>query len=103
MSDKYVSIPMSTGRVLSHGEITDLSEAFSLSGGVPFSVFVKPITGTDDIVEITCKCYLDSTASALPVVAGKWDEAAIVEISAAGIDLAEYKVFWGAGALPKVV
>lgn len=103
MSEKYVSIPMSTGRVLAHGKITSLSAAFKLNGNIPFSIFVKPITGTDDIVTVSCKCYLDSAASALPVVVGKWDEAAIVEIAAGAINLTQYDVYWGAGALPKPV
>lgn len=103
MSGKYVSIPMSTGRVLAHGKITSLASAFSLPGGVPFSIFINKLTGTNDILTVNCKCYLDNTASALPVVVGKWDEAAVSEIAAGAINLTQYEVYWGAGALPKTI
>lgn len=103
MTAKYVSIPMSTGRGLAHGKIDDLTENFSLPGGIPFSVFVKKKTGTDDIIVFPCKCYLDDDASDLPVVVGKWDESAIIDIEADSIDLDAYDVYWAAGAKPKTV
>lgn len=103
MSGKYVSIPMSTGRVLAHGKITSLAAAFSLPGGIPFSIFIKKKTGTDDVLIVPCKCYLDESASDLPVVVEKWDEAAIVELSINAVNLTLYDVYWGSGAMPKTV
>lgn len=44
MGKGYVSEFMSGGRIVAHGKITDLSDGFKLSNGVPFSVYVRPKT-----------------------------------------------------------
>ncbi len=84
-------------RVLSHGKVTDLSEGFSLDGK-PFSIFVKPKNATMDAsVLVTCKCFCDKEASALPVPLNDWTPAAIAEISPNAISLIDYDVYWGGG------
>lgn len=82
-------------RVLSHGQITDLSQGFDL-GGKPFSVFVRPKKVTMEAnVLLNCKCICDKEASDLPVPIGDWTPAAIASISPNAISLSEYDVYWG--------
>lgn len=84
-------------RILSKGQITDLTNGFSLNGK-PFSIFVrrKRLTMDHDTV-VNCKCLCDKEASDLPVPIGDWTPAAIVEISPDAISLSDYDVYWGAG------
>lgn len=83
-------------RVLSHGEITDLSNGFK--PGFPFSVYVRPkeVTMDSDII-INAKCLCDDETSALPVPLYNWTPAEITEIAPNAIPLDDYRVFWGAG------
>ena len=84
-------------RILSHGQVTDLSSGFSL-GGKPFSIFVRPKLPTMEAnVVVPCKCICDKDAGSLPVPTGDWTPAAIVSLSPSAIDLSEYDVYWGAG------
>ena len=90
-------------RVLSHGEITDLSEDFSLKGR-PFSIFVRPKklqSSLETSILLECKCICDKHSSNLPVPVGDWTPAAIVSIKKEAIDLSEFSVFWGAGEIIK--
>ncbi len=94
---RYYNPTMTAVRVMAHGQITSLTAAFNLGNRPAFSIFVKPKADTDDTVAlVTCKCLLDETASPLPVVLNDWSPAYIQEISASGIDLSVYDVFWGA-------
>ncbi len=57
-------------RILSKGQITDLSKGFNL-GGVPFSVFVRPkkaIMETNILLD--CKLICDQQSGAFPVPLG---------------------------------
>jgi len=84
-------------RVLTHGQITDLTNGFNLGGKV-FSIFVRPKSVSMEAnVLVSCKCICDKTASNLPVPIGDWSPAAIVEISPSAISLTDYDVYWGAG------
>lgn len=96
---KFVTEQMRANRILSHNEILDLDSAFSLHGGIPFSLFI--IT-TDDPTEtapilVDCKLYQDDDSSDCPFNLNQWSEASVVEIAAEAIDLTKYRVFWGAG------
>lgn len=84
-------------RILSHGQVTDLTNGFSL-GGKPFSVFVrsKSVTMETSII-LSCKTFCDKDASDLPVPIGDWTPAAIAEISPNAVSLDDYDVYWGAG------
>ena len=84
-------------RILSKGQITDLTKGFSL-GGVPFSVFLKPkkVTMEQNTV-IQARLICDKESGAFPVPVGDWTPAAIVAISPDAISLADYDVYWGAG------
>lgn len=96
---------MNAGRICQHGEITDLTEGFSIPFGVdklsPFSLFItKKDDSADDTVLVDCLCYSDNAMgrshSALPVNCNEWTPAAITSIEAGAIDLDDYRVFWGA-------
>lgn len=85
-------------RILSKGQITDLTNGSKLNGGVPFSVFVRPKKPSmEQNTIIQCKCLCDKEASDFPVPVGDWTPAAIVEISPDAISLSDYDVYWGAG------
>ena len=84
-------------RVLSHGQITDLSEGYRAD--YPFSIYLRPKEGveyTDDVL-VRCRCMCDKEMSDLPVAVGDWTTAAIVELAPDAIPLDEYDVYWGAG------
>ena len=84
-------------RILSKGQITDLSQGFTLGGKV-FSIYVRPKVATlNTNMVVSCKLICDKEAENLPVTLGDWTPAAIVELSANAIDLTEFDVYWGAG------
>lgn len=86
-------------RLVSKGQITDLSQGFSLANGIPFSVFLKPKKATMNTCElINCKLIGDTEFDNFPVPVGDWTPGAVKQIAASGIDLTAYDVFWGAGA-----
>lgn len=85
-------------RILSKGQIKDLSSGFSLKGE-PFSVFVR-VKGMADMQTSTiaqCKLMCDKETGDFPLPIGDWTPAAIVEIAPNGVDLEKYDLFWGAG------
>lgn len=86
-------------RILTHGQITDLTNGFKLDGQ-PFSIYVRPkstVTAVD--ITVSAKCICDTAASAIPVPFNDWTPASIVELSANAISLSSYDVYWGAGNL----
>lgn len=89
-------------RILSKGQVNDISKGFSLNG-VPFSVFVKPKkVSMETGIIIDCKLICDKEPGAFPVPVNDWTPGAITEISPNGIDLTEYDVYWGAGETIKM-
>ena len=84
-------------RVLSHGQITDLSGGYCAD--YPFSIYLRPKEGVEyaDDVLVRCRCMCDKEMSDLPVAVGDWTTAAIVELAPDAIPLDEYDVYWGAG------
>lgn len=84
-------------RILSHGQITDLSQGYKAD--YPFSVYLRPKEGVEyqDDVLVRCRCMCDKELSDLPVAVGDWTTAAIVELAPDAIPLDEYDVYWGAG------
>lgn len=88
-------------RILSKGQVKDISKGFSLN--VPFSVFVKPKkVSMETGIIIDCKLICDKEPGAFPVPVNDWTPGAITEISPNGIDLTEYDVYWGAGETIKM-
>lgn len=90
---------MQFSRILTHGQITSMTNGFSLDGE-PFSIYVRP-KGTVTAVDMTvsAKCIGDKNLSALPVPFNDWTPASIVELGANAINLSSYDVYWGAGKL----
>lgn len=85
-------------RILSKGQITNLSQGFRLGSGDSFSVFLKPKKVTMDTCSlIQCKLLGDTEFGNFPVPHNDWTPGAIKEIAPNGIDLTSYDVFWGAG------
>ena len=84
-------------RILSHGQITDLSQGYKAD--YPFSIYMRPKEGVEyqDDVLVRCRCMCDKEMSDLPVAVGDWTTAAIVELAPDAIPLDEYDVYWGAG------
>ena len=84
-------------RILSHGQITDLSQGYKAD--YPFSIYLRPKEGVEyqDDVLVRCRCMCDKELSDLPVAVGDWTTAAIVELAPDAIPLDEYDVYWGAG------
>ena len=84
-------------RILSHGQITDLSQGYKAD--YPFSIYLRPKEGVEyqDDVLVRCRCMCDREMSDLPVAVGDWTTAAIVELAPDAIPLDEYDVYWGAG------
>lgn len=89
-------------RILSKGQIKDLSTGFSL-GGTPFSIYVrsKELSMENDTL-VRCRLICDSEQSEMPVPVGDWTPAKISYIAPNGIDLTKYDVYWGAGSTPNV-
>jgi hypothetical protein len=88
---------MSSLRILSKGQITDLSNGFDLKG-IPFSIYVrkKALPFGIDLL-INCKLIHDKERGDFPVPVGDWTPAAIVKLSPGTISLDDYDVYWGAG------
>jgi len=100
MGKGYVSESMFAGRILSHGQITSLDSAFSLTNNEPFSLFLLAASATDETlpVLVNCRLYQDDASANCPFVANQWNEPAIVEIAASGVSLTSYTAYWGAGS-----
>lgn len=85
-------------RILSKGQIQNISQGFKLGNGAPFSVFIKPkVTSMSTCTLISCKLVGDTEFSNFPVPLNDWTPGAIKEIAANAIDLTAYDVFWGSG------
>lgn len=97
----YVNREMSVGRISSHGQITDLTAAFSLEDDKPFALFIIPKSdgsyATDVTATVDCKLYREDESADCPFTLNCWDAPAVVEVAINGIDLTEYDVYWGAG------
>lgn len=102
MAEKgFVPVEMMVGRISSHGQITSLAAAFSLASGQPFALFIIPKSGGSyadaKTVIIDCTLYQDDESGDCPFTTNCWDVPAVSEVSASGVDLDEYDVYWGAG------
>lgn len=94
MGKGFVSETMAASRILSHGQITSLP--FSLSSGLPFSIFIIPVVDSDLPVLVNCKLEQDDAAANCPFNVKQWTEPAVSIIPTAGINLTNYNVYWGA-------
>lgn len=98
---KYVSEQMFVSRICSHGQVTDLTEAFKLKDEQPFSVFVKPKSATSGVVaiELSLRLYQEESCTQCPVTLNSWQELEVVELAASNASLlANYDIYWGSGS-----
>jgi len=97
MHKGYISEFMNGGRIVAHGQITDLSQGFKLAGGALFSVYARPrnAVGIDTVLSV--RCYQDSDFSDAPVVFNDWSPLAIQEIAPNAEILNDIDLYWGSG------
>ena len=97
--DNREAASLYTGRVLSHGQITDLSEGFSL-GGLMFSLFIIPkgksVDPTAPVI-VSCQTLQNDSAEDTPMAVNWWNPHALRSLPADAIDLDDYDVYWAAG------
>ena len=94
----YISEFMNGGRIVSHGQISDLSGGFKLPGGQPFSIYVRPKEDTDVLdTVLSVRCAQDRELSEAPVLFNDWTPLAIVEIGAESEILNDNDIYWGSG------
>lgn len=62
-------------RILSHGQITDLSKGFKMKNGETFSIMVvaKNASSVVTTALCTCRCVCDTEASPFPCERGRLD------------------------------
>lgn len=86
-------------RILSKGQIMDMTEGFSL-GGIPFSVYVRPKDASMEAdTLIKCKLFCDKEYGDFPVPIGDWTPGVIASIAPNAIPLDKYDIYWGAGEM----
>ena len=98
MPKGYISEFMGGGRIVSHGQIKDLSQGFKLPNGAPFSIYIRPkySVSTLDTV-LTVRCYQDNDFSDAPVAYNDWSSLVISEIAPNSDILTTNDVYWGSG------
>ncbi|HCY40429.1 MAG TPA: hypothetical protein DHV48_03610 [Prolixibacteraceae bacterium] len=103
----FVSDQMRSGRIVSHGQITDLTNGFKPTNEVTFSIIVIPkanITAgvisapTDLGIMVSMAMYQDDGFSDYPVYFNTETIALIKEIEADAIPLETYDVYWASGS-----
>lgn len=94
----YISETIGGGRLVSHGQITDLSQGFRLPDGVPFTVFVRPkysVSTLDTVLSV--KLYQENGFSPAPLTFSDWSPLLISEIAPDTSFLDTNDLFWGSG------
>lgn len=99
MNDNYVSEGMFLQRIVSHGQVTDLSKPFKLKDEQPFSVYIRPKAATTEVdVMLSARLYKEDECAPVPVTIHAWQELEIVELDSTNKTLLEkYDIYWGAG------
>ncbi len=94
----FISEFMNGGRILSHGQIMDLSNGFALQEEIPFSIYIRPkhtTSALDAIVSV--RCYQEDEFSNAPIVLHDWTPLAITGIAPDSSILEQYDIYWGCG------
>ena len=98
MPKGYISEFMGGGRIVSHGQIKDLSQGFKLPNGAPFSIYIRPkysVSTLDTVLSV--RCYQDNDFSDAPVAYNDWSPLVISEIAPNSDILTTNDVYWGSG------
>lgn len=98
-NNRFVSPEMSVSRIVAKGKVGDLSNGFSLKGGKPFTVYIRPktLSTLERDVLLNCKLYAESEFSEVPVPLFCWVELYITEIAPSDELLNGYDIYWGSG------
>ena len=94
----YISEIMGSGRIVSHGQITDLSNGFRLPNGEAFTIYVRPkssVSTLDTVLNV--KLYQEDGFSPAPVVFNDWSPLVISELAPDSEILKTNDLFWGSG------
>ncbi len=94
----YISEFMGGGRIVSHGQITDLSNGFRLPNGEAFTVYVRPkfsVSTLDTVLNV--KLYQEDDFSAAPVLFNDWSPLVITELAPDTEVLKTNDLYWGSG------
>lgn len=95
----YISEFMNGGRIVSHGQITDLSKGFTLPNEEPFSIFIRPKFGVSTLdTVLSVRCSQDNGCSDVPIAYNDWSPLAVVEIAPNADFLKTNDVYWGSGS-----
>lgn len=94
----YISEVIGGGRIVSHGQVSDLSRGFKLPDGVPFTVYIRPrfSVSTPDTV-LSVKLYQEDGFEPAPVAFNDWSPLVISEIAPDTELLKTNDLFWGSG------
>lgn len=101
MNRGFISEATSAGRIVSAGEVKDLSNAFSLPGGEVFTLYLRPKQADDDSVDamLMVKPYQGDEYVSLPFPVGDWSPILVRKLSRENAYLLErFRIFWGSGA-----
>lgn len=98
MSKGYISEYVGGGRIVSHGQINDLSSGFNLPQGELFSIYVRPKGETEETdIILDMLCYQDEESSPCPVGLREWCPMLIRTLAPAEGVTDNYDIYWGSG------
>lgn len=100
--NRYLSSEQIAGRIVKHGQITDLTSDFYLgneSDNTAFSLFVRPksVGDTSNSIIVKTKSYRMNDFQDSPIFLNAWSPFLTIGVKALSIDLTKYDVYWGSG------
>lgn len=94
----YISDSLFGGRIVSHGQITDLSSGFNLNGKL-FTIYIRPKYSVSDLdTVLSVKCYQDEICKPAPIAYNEWSPLCITEIAPDANILSTNDIYWGSGS-----
>lgn len=94
----YISETVGGGRIVSHGQVTDLSRGFKLPDGGTFTVYVRPkysVSTVDTVLNV--RLYQEEGFSPVPVPFNDWSPCVISELAPDTEALNTNDIYWGSG------
>lgn len=94
----YISETIGGGRIVSHGQITELSNGFNLPDGVPFTLYVRPkysVSTVDTVISV--RLYQEDSFAPVPVQYNDWSPCVISELAPDSEILKTNDIYWGSG------
>ena len=94
----YILETIGGGRIVSHGQITDLSKGFKLPDGVPFTIYVRPkysVSTVDTVLNV--RLYQEEGFWPVPVPFNDWSPCCMGGL-APDTEVRNTKdIYWGSG------